>query len=506
LQGHRAQVVADGHGRDGEIAVVGHGHGRSHLVESALVETDRRLGGASLFEEPHLVLGRTELVHHGGRRLGGIHRFGIEATDEQSGHMGGEHRRLRLRAGSVFEQRHGLLHQRHALLRVSAPPGAVGHGLQRRSLPLRVPDSNEQVTRLGDPLLGAIDVVLGSLAGFEESRRPVPVLAGGIGGPQVVRHGPGGVEPARSLARLHQGAEGAAPQVRAGRRRQIQRFAEVIGKQFGGIHSPLAADRLDPRRRSLVHPRSIVPGDLPVRHIPDEGVDEPEFLLALHRRITDRSDQLPANQLPEDGRRVRARTQRRECARPEHLAHHRSRLEHFLLGGAEEIETGRDDGLDRVGEGQAGDVAPLLEQSTVGCEPNQLGDIEGVPAGSPENVLLDLGGEDRPVEERSEQGRGIGVGQRSQADRRRVPDAATPPGARGEQFRTGRGDDQDGDIHGPLGEVLEEVEHRVVRPVDVLDDHHQWMTPGHRLEEARPRREQFSLLDMLAPAHAPGEQ
>ena len=63
-----------------------------------------------------------------------------------------------------------------------------------------------------------------------------------------------------------------------------------------------------------------------------------------------------------------------------------------------------------------------------------------------------------------------------------------------EQLRSGRADDQQRDALGPVGEVLQEREHRLVGPVQVLEHEHGGVLLGDVLQEPSPGREQLLAL------------
>ena len=71
-------------------------------------------------------------------------------------------------------------------------------------------------------------------------------------------------------------------------------------------------------------------------------------------------------------------------------------------------------------------------------------------------------------EQGGDQFAGLVAGKRLERDRRRVAPAAAPSRAAVEELVAGQADDQRRPAH-PAGEVLDQVEHSLVRPVDVLD-------------------------------------
>src|SRR5918912_3339036 len=93
-------------------------------------------------------------------------------------------------------------------------------------------------------------------------------------------------------------------------------------------------------------------------------------------------------------------------------------------------------------------------------------------------------------EERVRELLALGVRERLELDRRRADAPAAPAGPDVQELRPGETEDQQGDVSDPRGEVLDEVEQRILGPVDVLED-----------EDERLR-----LRELLGPrARRPGE-
>ena len=120
--------------------------------------------------------------------------------------------------------------------------------------------------------------------------------------------------------------------------------------------------------------------------------------------------------------------------------------------------------------------------------------VQRVAAGAGEQRFLGLRVEQRLLEQRLDEARGVVVGERRERDRQRVRLAAAPArpplqelGARGaehEQRHAARA----------LDELVDEVEQRVVGPVQILEHEHQRPPLGQRLEEAAPGGERLSAL------------
>ena len=80
-------------------------------------------------------------------------------------------------------------------------------------------------------------------------------------------------------------------------------------------------------------------------------------------------------------------------------------------------------------------------------------------------------------------------GQRLQRDRGRVAAAAAPAGPALEQLVAGQADQQQRAAH-PARQVVDQVEHSLVGPVDVVDREHQRAAPGDRLDHGAGGREE----------------
>ena len=96
-----------------------------------------------------------------------------------------------------------------------------------------------------------------------------------------------------------------------------------------------------------------------------------------------------------------------------------------------------------------------------------------------------------------------------QRERRGVELAAAPVRPALEQLRARRRDDEQRHVGHPLDELVEEVEERLVGPVDVLDDQDERTLLGERLEEAPPGGERLVAAvaaDLLLAAEAEERQ
>ena len=91
------------------------------------------------------------------------------------------------------------------------------------------------------------------------------------------------------------------------------------------------------------------------------------------------------------------------------------------------------------------------------------------------------------------------LGQRLERDRGRVAPPAAPARAAVEQLVASQADDQGGAAH-PARQVLDQVEHALVGPVDVLERDHHRVLPAHRLDQGAHRGEQ-AVAGLLRVVH-----
>ena len=122
---------------------------------------------------------------------------------------------------------------------------------------------------------------------------------------------------------------------------------------------------------------------------------------------------------------------------------------------------------------------------------DELLGVERISACALEQGLLRLGGEHGPAEQSADQLGRLLVGERREAERRRVELAAAPAGPPLEQLGPRRRDDEQRNVRHPVDELVEEVEQALVGPVDVLDDDDERPLFRETLEEAPPGGERL---------------
>ena len=139
------------------------------------------------------------------------------------------------------------------------------------------------------------------------------------------------------------------------------------------------------------------------------------------------------------------------------------------------------------GSGEVSLCRPLDEHACV------LLRVERIAGRLCEQTRPDLAANGRLVEERPEQCHGLF--RRQRIDHRHVPPAGSPL----EQLGPRGGDDRERDVRAPVGEVLDEIEHPVVGPVEVFDrEHEQTAVARDAGDVPAPGGERLALVAGLA--------
>src|SRR5207247_4564173 len=92
--------------------------------------------------------------------------------------------------------------------------------------------------------------------------------------------------------------------------------------------------------------------------------------------------------------------------------------------------------------------------------------------------------------------------QRRKREHRRVTLAAPPVEIALVELGPRGADDKERDAATPPDQMVQKRQQRGVRPVDVLEDQHEWRPRCDRLEEATPRRKQLLPVRRLRPLRA----
>jgi hypothetical protein len=162
----------------------------------------------------------------------------------------------------------------------------------------------------------------------------------------------------------------------------------------------------------------------------------------------------------------------------------------------ERVEAGRDQRLDVVWNGDVlvDQLALFGKHTPVTQHPDELLGVEGVSSGSLEESSLSLCGEDRLLQERGKQARGLVGPQRGERDRVRVPLAAAPTRVPLVQLRPGAAEHEQRDAARPVDEVFDESDQCIVGPVEILEDQHEWPRARDPLDETTPGGERLLPL------------
>ena len=186
------------------------------------------------------------------------------------------------------------------------------------------------------------------------------------------------------------------------------------------------------------------------------------------------------------------------------LADHRRRAQDGSFVVREPVEPCRQQRLDRFRHRERIQIArqdppvlPTTKRAVVDEHRQQLFDEQGVAAGR----LRDPGPEGirrvgSPEEGVDQPGR-VGVGQRKERDAQRVGGPAAPMRPRLEQLRASGAHDHDRHVARPGREVLEQVKHLRLRPVEVLDDPHQRTVGGEDRNEPAHGGQLLALRRLL---------
>ena len=292
----------------------------------------------------------------------------------------------------------------------------------------------------------------------------------------------------------------------AGGAGQLQRLAVVMGEHIAEVVDAISGLGLDPGGSGPMPSGSAGARDLRVADVAHQQMPEAIFLLTLHRAAPGGPDQLLASQLVEGELHLAriALSHAGERSRPKHLADHRGVLEQALALRRERVQASGDQGLHRVGEGhlleRAGQQVAVAEQA------HELLRVQRVAPGAVEQGLLGRRRQHRPLEEQRDQRRRLVVGERGEVDRLRVAHSRRPGRMLLVELWPRGAEQEQRHPCGPVGQVLEKGEHRLVRPMQVIDHQHGGVLRGQPLEEASPGGEGLLLRRRLpARAHQRGQ-
>jgi hypothetical protein len=252
-----------------------------------------------------------------------------------------------------------------------------------------------------------------------------------------------------------------------------------------------APERLDPFGGQPVLLGAVGARNLAVRDVPDEDVAEGVLVLALDRRTPFAAHELLQHERVQtlvEHRAVPAR-ERRERARPEGFTEDRRVLKERLLVGRQEVEARRDQPLHGLRQ-----PSVVLESASLHEHARELLRVEGIASRAGEQRLLGLRRQDRALEQLGDEPRGLVVRERREREGEGVRLASTPSGPTLEQLRPCAANDEQRNAGRPVDDVVDEVEKRLVRPVQVLDDQDERALFRERLEKRPPRGERLAAL------------
>ena len=151
--------------------------------------------------------------------------------------------------------------------------------------------------------------------------------------------------------------------------------------------------------------------NLAVRHVAHEQVSERVLALTRDRGTTLATDELLSLEPVQRGlgRGAVDTADLRRRAEPEHLPEHGGVLEERLLVFGQRVEPGGDDSLHRLGHRE---LAASGDELAVGHHPHELLRVQRVATCPLEQRSLRFGREHRPLEQGSEEARGLVVVER----------------------------------------------------------------------------------------------
>jgi hypothetical protein len=268
---------------------------------------------------------------------------------------------------------------------------------------------------------------------------------------------------------------------------ELRRPPVVLGKQVCDLVSAVAGTLLEEVADLEVLPAADRLRQHPVGDVADQHVLERHLVLfaeavcAAGQRHQDVLLVQRRKHLGQVGARLLR--DRGERALPERLADDRRLLHDLALDRVERVQARGQQRVDGVGQ-RPGRLGALLTQAA----DHLLGE-ERVTAGALGDELdhgRDVGALGH---QRRDQLAGLVGRQRLEEDRRRGTAAAAPVRPALEQLVTRQAQDQERRAH-PARQVLDQVEHSVVGPMDVFEDEHGRPLPGTRLDAEADRREE----------------
>ena len=244
-----------------------------------------------------------------------------------------------------------------------------------------------------------------------------------------------------------------------------------LGLVAGGLLQVVAEELVEldeillgePVSEPLVKLRTVGLRQRLVRRVADQQVVKAEAVLACDLCAVG-ADQLPPHQRGQPRRHlVAVAREGPDCAAMEDLALDGSAFEHPPLARIELVEPGGEQCLQR---GRQHDLAVRFSGHR-----HHLLDEEWVPPGCARDPLAELA-----VDLPGHQPLHVVVGKRLEPERHR------PAAALLCQLRPRHAEQQDRDVRRQQPDVLDEVEERLLAPLDVVEDHDEWPLGGGLLQ------------------------
>ena len=241
-----------------------------------------------------------------------------------------------------------------------------------------------------------------------------------------------------------------------------------------------------------------------VRDVPDEVLEETVLAVLGRARVGLEREHLLADEPCEEGAEVSApaSAEGRQPSLGERLAEHGAVLEQPPLVRREAVEPRGDQGMQRLGDVERGDLARgpvdgavLDEIAAVEEHAHGLDGVERHALGAGEDLLARLRGEagDEAVEEVAHRL----LRERIEVDAREVALTGSPGRPPLDQLGPGERDDVEGVVARPVEQVLDEVEQARVGRLHVLEGEYRRIHLREPLEEEPPGGEQVLPVGAL---------
>ena len=250
-----------------------------------------------------------------------------------------------------------------------------------------------------------------------------------------------------------------------------------------GLHELLGRPRAQPVDEHAVEPCPLALGETRVRDIANQHVAEAERGFARDRRDRLAREELAIDEVDERGVDVECRIEIGDGAAPEHATDEGAVADDRPRVWRQPVDARRDQRLHGVGDPHRHPLAPLREH------PDRLFDEERIALRLLEQGAPDVVGQHGVRGKGVDEHLGLALGQRPEIDRDRPSPPTSPARARLEQLGTRKTHDQHRRVVDPVREVLDEVEQRILGPVDVLEAEHERLRLGeaHRPLLGGPR-------------------